>query len=490
MTHDDIRKRARSAELEGRWAEALELYESIDGTDIDRRRVQRKQRLYDKIERALGSGVEGSSLLGDDDRAVYAFGRIQLSLHLRDSHLDAPAIFRAVRLAERRCRELLAVELPFIEVEITRDRRELVRHLPPGSEDAAWWAGHAEGRVIVNGNDERAPEPQRLLVLIAHEVVHLHVEHAAGGRAPAWLDEGLAVHLTQELPRIYEEALAKALEAGDTLRLTELESPFSGLQENQRRLAYSQSARLVAWLRTERGDEWLGRLVSRLERGDGWKAALRARGLTPYLLEREWIDAERARRGREGRRDAAALHAGCLAGDEGAWAEVHRMVLAACRSKKWGGSLSDPDGTAHDITGALLEKIDQVRDGRGFLTFLRTATGRAILDVLRGRRPTVEIDDEEAVPVEVLAVDSSQERETESEERTVTVREAIEQLDEPCRTTLLTYLAYLAGAFENQAAAAASLSQPLGTFSVNWRRCSKQLLEDARLAAMAKELDP
>jgi hypothetical protein len=84
---------------------------------------------------------------------------------------------------------------------------------------------------------------------ILHEYVHLIIGKNSNGKCPAWLDEGLAVFLTQKISDEYQAELRLALEADKLPPLEWLEKPFSSLtQEKFRHLAYAFSESLADYL--------------------------------------------------------------------------------------------------------------------------------------------------------------------------------------------------------------------------------------------------
>lgn len=62
--------------------------------------------------------------------------------------------------------------------------------------------------------------------LATHEFTHRAVSHVARGRAPKWLNEGLATYLAGQLPPETLQRVARAVSDGDSYSLPELDAAF------------------------------------------------------------------------------------------------------------------------------------------------------------------------------------------------------------------------------------------------------------------------
>jgi hypothetical protein len=122
------------------------------------------------------------------------------------------------------------------------------------------WAGgqaHPELNAILVGIPNALSAPGEMDRLIPHELSHLLVYQAVGqrlGQVPPWLDEGLA-SLYQRRPDPNRQALLEqALDQDRLFSLEALCAPFP-IDENTARLAYAQSASVVAYLREQYGSQ-------------------------------------------------------------------------------------------------------------------------------------------------------------------------------------------------------------------------------------------
>lgn len=125
------------------------------------------------------------------------------------------------------------------------------------------------------------------VTLLTHEMTHLAVTHESAGRAPTWLQEGVAVYVSGE----YNPAvLAGADVSAASLEAVEgcLMCPESSAYE--RSLAYQLAGGFIWCLVREAGtEEAIHRLLQALARGDSLEPAMRAaagRGVTE--MEERW----------------------------------------------------------------------------------------------------------------------------------------------------------------------------------------------------------
>ena len=132
-------------------------------------------------------------------------------------------------------------------------------------------------------------EPQRLHLLVSHEYVHQAVSEISFGNCPRWLEEGLALSFSQELPESYTESLATAVQEARTFPLEALGGDeLFDIAPETTCLVYSQSHSLVDYLVQKIGWEGMAHLV-RLCRNNETDRALQEFSLNCYLLEREWL---------------------------------------------------------------------------------------------------------------------------------------------------------------------------------------------------------
>lgn len=159
---------------------------------------------------------------------------------------------------------------------------------PEGSAQARsappWVAGYAEGGagvvVLLPARVARYPD-RGLLPLLQHEVAHILVARAAGGRAlPRWFDEGLAMAAGRELDVGDRARVALAVLADDRLPLARIDAAFRGGTSDVQ-AAYALARDVVRDLLETHGEEAGAAILARVAAGERFEAAfLGATGVT------------------------------------------------------------------------------------------------------------------------------------------------------------------------------------------------------------------
>jgi hypothetical protein len=158
--------------------------------------------------------------------------------------------------AERTAGQLAQVSLDLeglsmpraIEIRLVKRSEDMVRVAPPRRGAPLWARGVAypDLGVMIVGT-RRAHEPIDALRVVDHELTHLALGAALGGRAPRWLDEGFAFLHASEWSVGRMQTLVGMAWAGSTASLAELERMFHGSEGTVDR-AYAQSYDFVAFL--------------------------------------------------------------------------------------------------------------------------------------------------------------------------------------------------------------------------------------------------
>jgi tetratricopeptide (TPR) repeat protein len=132
-----------------------------------------------------------------------------------------------------------------------------------------WAAGAYDGRirVPVGGTAADSRELERVLI---HEFTHALVQAVAPRGVPVWLHEGLAVAFE---PSGSEWADAQLARSPARLPLARLAGSFAPLSTEEARLAYAQSAGLVAALFERGGAAAVGAVLRDIARGDAFAVA-------------------------------------------------------------------------------------------------------------------------------------------------------------------------------------------------------------------------
>ena len=103
--------------------------------------------------------------------------------------------------------------------------------------------------------------------LVTHELAHIFLGNLAKGVAiPRWLDEGFAMHQSQEWQIGQDISVARALLTGSILRLSQIES-VNAFRESKAQLAYTESFLAVSYLANEYGEGAIRELVDYLASG-------------------------------------------------------------------------------------------------------------------------------------------------------------------------------------------------------------------------------
>lgn len=132
------------------------------------------------------------------------------------------------------------------------------------------WAGAVyDGKIRVPlGGLTHMSAPLR--ALLYHEYTHVVVRFLGKGRAPVWLNEGMA----EVAGRQYYESVNAAASTDQRLSADALERPFTELPDKLVPLAYQASYERVSRLVELCGWPPLGELLQRLGSGDPWDAAV------------------------------------------------------------------------------------------------------------------------------------------------------------------------------------------------------------------------
>lgn len=247
------------------------------------------KQIYRKLDSIIGKGPDKKSYLGDDDYVEVLHRNIRLSFHLKNPLVDLAKLLGTIRRIHEKIERHLHWTATRIEVEIYQSREQWIeRHTRINEQDLPSWVQADSGRVIRIYTDSKTDTLQKLQLVITHECVHAALGQMTGVALPAWLDEGLAVYLSQELPAEYQLHLKAAVDQDAVLPLELLEKPFTRLERKVQKLAYAQSSSMIGFMVEKYDWNMIRQLIAALGRGDGLDAALGEFGLTAYLLEKEW----------------------------------------------------------------------------------------------------------------------------------------------------------------------------------------------------------
>jgi hypothetical protein len=139
----------------------------------------------------------------------------------------------------------------------------------------AWSAALNDGkiRIPVSGIDSVTPELARIL---RHELTHSFVAQIAHGRAPQWLNEGVAELEQGATTSSFGTRLSSLYSTGHQVPLNMLEGNFDGLDRAEALVAYAESLAMVEYIRNTYGMSDIARILQRLGEGQSIETALRS----------------------------------------------------------------------------------------------------------------------------------------------------------------------------------------------------------------------
>jgi tetratricopeptide (TPR) repeat protein len=154
-----------------------------------------------------------------------------------------------------------------------------------------WSGGIYDGRIkmpiggLARGSD-------RLARTVRHEYAHAAIVTLSKGKAPVWLNEGLAQVAEETGDQGRANRLRMALADGSLLTLTDLEGGFTRFDRDQASLAYSQAYFAAKYLLDQKGGYNVRRLLEAMATADTIDAAFRQALAMPYAeFERHFLAA-------------------------------------------------------------------------------------------------------------------------------------------------------------------------------------------------------
>ena len=169
--------------------------------------------------------------------------------------------------------------------------QEQFAELQPGSPES--WADATaypqRALIFLRAPRVRPGTAKPLEQVLDHEITHVLLGQGFHGeRVPRWLHEGLAQYAAREYTPELTRQIGRGMLGGNLLELEALVQGFP-IDPMRARLAYAQSADLVAFLRNQYGEESLRVLVRQLAGGAPVGAAIRAAtGRSILEVDRAW----------------------------------------------------------------------------------------------------------------------------------------------------------------------------------------------------------
>jgi hypothetical protein len=128
-------------------------------------------------------------------------------------------------------------------------------------------------RIPVEGLSSMTDELARVL---KHELTHSFVGQKTGGRAPVWLQEGIAQYMEGKRSRANAGALSAAFEHHMEISLLSYESSWLNLPKEAASNAYAWSLAVVEGMVTVNGVDDLERILEHIAGGSSTEDAIRA----------------------------------------------------------------------------------------------------------------------------------------------------------------------------------------------------------------------
>lgn len=139
----------------------------------------------------------------------------------------------------------------------------------------AWSAALNDGkiRIPISGIKTVTPELARVL---RHELTHSFVQEITHGRAPQWLNEGIAELEQGSSTAPFGSRLAVLYATGHQIPLNQLENNFESYSAGEASVAYAEAVAAVEFIRQTWGMADLARVLQRLGEGQSIESALRS----------------------------------------------------------------------------------------------------------------------------------------------------------------------------------------------------------------------
>jgi hypothetical protein len=188
-----------------------------------------------------------------------------------------PLIETAVEARAALAAELGRPVLDNVEVRIARTPEELAALAPSDAPPPDYAEGVAYARlrlIIISLVAPHAAEPPLLSEVLRHELAHVALHDAVGGRpVPRWFNEGFAVHASGESSLLRSSTLWKATLSKRLLPMRDLDRTFPA-SSDLASIAYAQSADFVRFLLRRQDRARFAMFVERLDRGEPFDASL------------------------------------------------------------------------------------------------------------------------------------------------------------------------------------------------------------------------
>ncbi|HET9182111.1 MAG TPA: hypothetical protein VFP59_08260 [Candidatus Angelobacter sp.] len=139
----------------------------------------------------------------------------------------------------------------------------------------AWSAALNDGKIRIPISGVTTVTPQ-LAGVLRHELTHSFVAQITHGRAPQWLNEGIAELEQGSSTSSFGPKLAAVYSSGHQVPLNMLEGNFESLDRSEALVAYAESLAAVEYISSTYGIGDVARILERLGDGQPIESALRS----------------------------------------------------------------------------------------------------------------------------------------------------------------------------------------------------------------------
>jgi hypothetical protein len=116
----------------------------------------------------------------------------------------------------------------------------------------------------------------QLARILRHELTHSFIQQITHGRAPQWLNEGVAEMEQGITTSAFGVRLAALYTSGHQIPLNQLEGNFDGFGTGEASVAYAEGLAAVEYIRSTYGIGDLARILQRLGEGQSVESAMRS----------------------------------------------------------------------------------------------------------------------------------------------------------------------------------------------------------------------
>jgi hypothetical protein len=178
-----------------------------------------------------------------------------------------------------------------VRIYLTPDQaafRSLQPGTPPQWADGTAWP--TQGLIYLRSPRIRGGTASPLEQVLDHEIAHVLLGQAFGARpVPRWLQEGVAQLVAREYTAAITDRIGQGMFGDNLIPLDELTRGFPE-DPLRARLAYAQSADLVAFIHNRAGPDALAVLIREMASGRTFAASLKvATGMNTDELEEAWL---------------------------------------------------------------------------------------------------------------------------------------------------------------------------------------------------------